>query len=847
MEYINHMSGRLPCCTSARLIVSLISCLALSLISAASHTTVIYAAPAETPRLAVLDFRDAAKLPQFELSALADSVRGAALSAPFIVMTKENMTSLLPEGTTLSECVGECEVEVGRKIGADYLITGEVGVISGQLQLLLRLYETRGGSLKGQATLNAPDVGALQPKVRRAAMELLTKLSPSLSVSPQDSRTLLFVRVSPRRAEVKLDRFVIPTTMKRPVEGGFIIPIEPGRHTVSASARGYISRSVTLRVKRGQPVEAELKLKRLGKRERCYGDCEADVFIYTDPPGARIYLNGRDTGLKTERSSMDPQLGTAALRVPAGEHVISARKRPLEASRRIKVSRGGLYNGFRKRPLKLRRPRGSLVIKSDPPGAIVRLNGEVIGQTPLRKRGLLARPYWLELIAEGYQSREELITIKRGETLRQRWKLNSSGASFALRVSYRGEPVAQASVWLDDRKLGETDERGEWSTSEAEAGDHLLQIRHPLYEPLSESITLDAGRTTRRRARLRGAFGYITIDTSALDDDLKRWAERRGERAPRGQGDSPRDPSTQLSVIWGGVSLTPPYQKLRVSAGSRWLQIRPPRDAESVFSPSGKRHRVKVGETLTIRPTWKRYQAPLTLKSAEIKSQVFIDGERVGSTPHRTRVKTGAHTIKLVAAGHLPYQKQVWVTRDGHVEEVSFKQRTLLTLRCGPVRGALSVDGAEIGESQVTLDVSPGRHIVSCAARGATVSDALEVAPGERVERNLTISAELLGEAYQRRKMWRATGLVSAGIGAALSIIGAVTLLSALPEAQSQRDLTALRWVGEPDPTLRDVSAQRWGDLDAQAQNAHTLGWGLIGSGLSLASGGLSLWWLNHE
>ena len=146
--------------------------------SGTAHAAPSHPTDGQLPRLAVLDFKDEAQLPQFELASLADSVRGAALNAPFMVMTKENMITLLPPGTELESCVGECEVEVGRKIGAHYLITGQIGSIDGQLQLLLRLYETKGGSLRGQSTITAYSVGVMQPKVRRAATELLTRISP---------------------------------------------------------------------------------------------------------------------------------------------------------------------------------------------------------------------------------------------------------------------------------------------------------------------------------------------------------------------------------------------------------------------------------------------------------------------------------------------------------------------------------------------------------------------------------------------------------------------------------------------------------------------------------------------
>ena len=43
-------------------------------------------------------------------------------------MTRESIEALLPSGTRLSDCAkAQCEVEVGRRIGADYIVTGEEG------------------------------------------------------------------------------------------------------------------------------------------------------------------------------------------------------------------------------------------------------------------------------------------------------------------------------------------------------------------------------------------------------------------------------------------------------------------------------------------------------------------------------------------------------------------------------------------------------------------------------------------------------------------------------------------------------------------------------------------------
>jgi len=79
-------------------------------------------ASAAEQRIAVLDFEDSAGLSEFELNALTDDVRGAALvlaSAGYLVMNRESMMALLPPGTDLRKVCSEssCETEAGAMLG----------------------------------------------------------------------------------------------------------------------------------------------------------------------------------------------------------------------------------------------------------------------------------------------------------------------------------------------------------------------------------------------------------------------------------------------------------------------------------------------------------------------------------------------------------------------------------------------------------------------------------------------------------------------------------------------------------------------------------------------------------
>jgi hypothetical protein len=798
------------------------------------------------PRLAVLDFRDEAQLPTFERAALADSVRGAALNAPFMVMTKENMVALLPPGTDLESCIDDCEVEVGRTLGAHYIITGIVGRIDQRLQLLLRLYETQSGSLRGQSTITAKTVGEMQPKVRRRSLQMLIELSPSLKAGFTDQRTLLFVRVKPRKAKVKLDGFPIPMQSRRAVNDGFLVPIEPGKHKVQARARGYVTKSIRVSVREGEPVEADLRLHRKANNEDCHSSgCQSDVFVFTRPPGARIYLNGIDTGLTTQRSSMNPQLGSVALRVNAGKHWITAKKSPYdEAERLITVKSRDLYNGFREAPLVLSKAKGYLLVNSKPSGAMVRLNGQVVGKTPLKKRRLLARPYWVEVIAKGYQSREELVTVKRGRLKKVHWNLTSSTASLNLKVSYRGEKVKHASVWLDDLKIGETDDQGKLSLNRVMTGDHHLQVKHPLYIAGGEALTLRAGQTVHRHIKMRGAFGYLTIDTSELRNDLTQWTHRSSQQKEQKETED----TERLVTLWGGVSIgAAPYQKIKVSAGKRWLQVRPPLAAESVYGPSSQKINIKAGEVVKIKPSWKRHRARLDIRTSGVKSKVLLDGIKIGTTPYRGYAETGAHTLELVATNFSSYRKLIWLTKEGYQSDIDFKKRTTLTISCAPFKGHIEVDGMSVGPSPQIIDIIPGQHLISCLARGAEASQRIDIVQGQQISKQLTISAALLGEAYQSRLWWRQSSKVGVGIASATLIGGATVILALLPKTLDDRSQTENQWLVELNPTKRYEYQANWSSEDAKARNQHQLGWSLVSMGLGLGVSSAVTWWLNQE
>lgn len=103
---------------------------------------------------------------------LSDSTRVAARNvlpkSEYDLMTRENLVQILQDNEIDPSCIeGECEVETGRNIGADLIISGDVMRLDGQYLLTLKLYETESGNL-----LSATETEASK------ALELIHNVGP---------------------------------------------------------------------------------------------------------------------------------------------------------------------------------------------------------------------------------------------------------------------------------------------------------------------------------------------------------------------------------------------------------------------------------------------------------------------------------------------------------------------------------------------------------------------------------------------------------------------------------------------------------------------------------------------
>ncbi|MCB9544930.1 MAG: hypothetical protein H6706_03460 [Myxococcales bacterium] len=176
--------------------------------------------------LAVLELQNASPLPAPEVRYLTERVRGVAQAHPvpgLALMTRANLAALLPPGVDLADCEGECAVETGRIVGADYVVAGEVVSLGGSLRAILTLHATADGKQLAAVHAGGADAVALERDLARAADRLFESL-PGASPPPPPPALLpagtLRVTSEPAGAEVWQGHALIGLTpLARPIEG----------------------------------------------------------------------------------------------------------------------------------------------------------------------------------------------------------------------------------------------------------------------------------------------------------------------------------------------------------------------------------------------------------------------------------------------------------------------------------------------------------------------------------------------------------------------------------------------------------------------------------------------------
>ena len=160
-------------------------CILISLAGISINTSVCYGTLIDAKRIAVLELINHAQLPKEEVDIITDTVRGKIaelLGNRFTMITKENILVLIDQQTCNQASEASCEVEMGQKLGAHYIITGTLTRLETKVYLTLKLYFTRSSQLLGNKQGNTENTESLLSEViPKLAREIAVLIDPQVA------------------------------------------------------------------------------------------------------------------------------------------------------------------------------------------------------------------------------------------------------------------------------------------------------------------------------------------------------------------------------------------------------------------------------------------------------------------------------------------------------------------------------------------------------------------------------------------------------------------------------------------------------------------------------------------
>ena len=254
---------------------------------------------ATADRVAVLEFTGDGSLADSELLYLSDEVRASALDLldrnRWEVITRENTVLLLRENrATLESCLGECEVEMGRTIGADLVIAGDQVKMGSLYRIRLKAYDTNSGQLLSSEKAEARTVDELVSTLEGICGNLLRPIGGRRTIATPGHDEDLGESTEAWKLELAKEHVVTFETSPRGtavyVDGDYICDT-PCSRPVTEGGHDF-----TLKLPRYEPVEVSHRITTSFELQHELSPSFGWLTIRTDPPDLRIEVDGQDIG-----------------------------------------------------------------------------------------------------------------------------------------------------------------------------------------------------------------------------------------------------------------------------------------------------------------------------------------------------------------------------------------------------------------------------------------------------------------------------------------------------------------------------------------------------------------------
>jgi TolB-like protein len=560
----------------------------------------------------------------------------------------------------LSGCVAdECAVELGKLAGARYVIAGSVTKTFDLYGIAVRLIDVESGEIITHILeSDEADVQKfVSQRVRNAALRMAAEGG---SMNEQSGGGAVTVSTGEKGSVVlSLNKsgaaiFVDGAYTTQATSQTVSLNLTEGSHELKFALAGQKDWVKQLNVLAGET----LNYKVVFESGRGSGGVALDygiVMVRSEPTGALVFLDGVELGSTPAQNT----------KVGVGKHLVRV-ENPLYHTYVEEITITS--DGIEQVQAKLRPRFGRLVIKSEPAGAVVHLNGQQKGNTPIDLLELASGDYTITVSKELYHDSEQKYTITDGSKNERTVVLNPAFGQFSVEVNPKG-----ADIFLDGQFKGESP----LTIDGLPSGSFRLKVSKALYESMDEEIIIEDGETNQQFVVLSPRFGTLNITGS---------------------------PNTAQVSINGKVVDNLPLINQRVGTGLAEIKITCPN-----YHTHEQFIQIDLNEMYPLQVDLVRHSGTIVAISNPPEALLRLDGEELGPSPQIfKKIPTGQHKLVFAHPGFLEEVREFnlglderkefdikLVTYDGSIQQdidkLSMKRNLSLLGSGGFALGALAL------------------------------------------------------------------------------------------------------------------------------------------------------------
>ena len=521
----------------------------------------------EKPYVAVLEFEIDGGAPDALKGPLTDKLIGKLIkSKSFNVIDRASMEKLLKEQQfELRDCTAsECAVEAGQLLGVDKVVLGRLSKIGENYFMSLQLINVGSSRIENTSELQCEaDTKVAFDKINELAVKLAGGESAlrggrilgtefKKDNFQQQGIGSLYIKSDPEGAQIIIDGIELKKKSPATVEDILV-----GTHYVEL-VKSYLVASRKVELKKDQFLTIEMKLKPIkGKIKFLSKPLDADIIldgkkigttphIETNVPGGEHNVvlkrndyapikfkitvkNSRMLNIKKQLKSAgtldilcnvdayifldNVKMGICPLKmdnISVGQHKLLVQKQGYEKYVNIASIRKNDTNTFN---IELKPLYGYLSVLNTPEGALVKVDGKILGKTPLKKKKLKVGKIQVSLTASNYKSKLYSVVIRNNKE----HIIIDILEPLPAKIIIKTEPPG-ADIYIDGKHSGKTF-GGFISKSKTIAvypGKHKIKLKLANYKRIKFNVKLKPGEKLQKTLMLEMTESYKNYQSHKL-------------------------------------------------------------------------------------------------------------------------------------------------------------------------------------------------------------------------------------------------------------------------------------------------------------------------------------------